>query len=279
MKKALFIIASIFIMCSCDNTEIQNTINELVCENDSLKKVISNLEKEVECYKNSPEKLFASAEELYRKNDLNSLKEIKNKLAKYHPESKEFEEVSSYINEIERKENEEIEKARIKAEKEAKAELEKRMAAVNKMKKNFDDVSGTTWYEPKTYTHYNNRNLVSLYIGKKEFGTPWLRLKMSYCGDDWIFFENAYLSYDGNTKEIEFDRYDNKKSDNSGGEVWEWIDVSVDHDLLTFLKKMVDGKSIKMRLSGKYTKTRNLSNKEINEIKDALLAYDVLLNG
>lgn len=102
---------------------------------------------------------------------------------------------------------------------------------------------------------------------------------MSYKGDDWIFFESAYLSYDGNTRQVFFDRYDEKESDNSGGEVWEWIDVSVDDDLLSFLKEMVNGKQLKMRLSGKYTKTRNLSTKEINEIKDALLAYDVLLRG
>ena len=59
-----------------------------------------------------------------------------------------------------------------------------------------------------------------------------LRLKMSYSGDDWIFFKNAYLSYNGNTREISFNEYQEKESDNSGGEVWEWIDVSID-DYLT----------------------------------------------
>ena len=38
-------------------------------------------------------------------------------------------------------------------------------------------------------------------------------------------------------------------------------------------------KSLKMRLSGKYTETRNLSQKEIMGIKDVLLAYDVLRMG
>ena len=101
-------------------------------------------------------------------------------------------------------------------------------------------------------------------------------MKMSYTGDDWIFFENAYLSYDGNTREINFNKYENKESDNSGGEVWEWIDVSVDSYLHSYLKEMINGKSIKMRLSGKYTRTRNLSVNEIQGIKDVLLAYDVL---
>ena len=39
---------------------------------------------------------------------------------------------------------------------------------------------------------------------------------------------------------------------------------------------MVNGKSVKMRLSGKYSKTRDLSVNEIKAIKDVLLAYDVL---
>ena len=93
-----------------------------------------------------------------------------------------------------------------------------------------------------------------------------------------MFFENAYLSYDENTRKIIFDKYDNKESDNSGGSVWEWIDVSVDEYLLAYLEEMIKGKSIKMRLDGKYTKTRNLSANEINGIKDVLLAYDVLKN-
>ena len=99
---------------------------------------------------------------------------------------------------------------------------------------------------------------------------------MSYVGDDWIFFENAYLSYDGNTKSIPFKKYEDKDSDNSGGEVWEWIDIEVKDDLLDFLREMVNGKSVKMRLCGKYSKTRDLSASEIKAIKDVLLAYDVL---
>ena len=99
---------------------------------------------------------------------------------------------------------------------------------------------------------------------------------MSYKGDNWIFFEKAYLSYDGNTMEIPFDKYDNKKSDNSGYGVWEWIDVGVDDSTLAFLRKMVKGKEVKMRLSGKYTNTRKLSSNEIKGIEDVLLGYDVL---
>ena len=104
----------------------------------------------------------------------------------------------------------------------------------------------------------------------------WLRLMMSYTGDDWIFFEHAYLSYDGITREFPFNKYQDKKSDNSGGSVWEWIDLGVSNDDLVFLKEMVNGKSVKMQLSGKYTKTRKVSTNEIKAIKEMIMAYEVL---
>lgn len=166
-------------------------------------------------------------------------------------------------------------------EKEAneKAAKAKRLQAVNKLKKVYDDISGLTWYYNPYFTHYNNVNRVSLYIG--QVGTSvWLRLKMSYEGENWIFFENAYLSYDENTKTIPFKEYGEKETDNGyGGRVWEWIDVSVDDALLEYLKDMVNGKTLKMRLSGKYTHTRTLTTNERKALQDVLLAYDVLKNG
>jgi hypothetical protein len=99
---------------------------------------------------------------------------------------------------------------------------------------------------------------------------------MSYTGDDWIFFEQAFLSYDGNTQQILFNRYDDKETDHASGDVWEWIDVSVSESYLAFLKEMVNGKSVKMQLTGKYTRTRTLSVNEKRAIKEMILAYEVL---
>lgn len=152
------------------------------------------------------------------------------------------------------------------------------MAAVNKLKKKFDDVIGVTWYYNPYFTHHTNTNHISIYMGVEEGKSPWLRLMMSYYGEDWIFFENAYLSYDGHTKEIYFDKYEDKKTDHYTS-CWEWIDVPVDDSIHSFLTEMINGKVLKMRLSGKYAKTKTLSVAEINGIRDVLLAYDVLKNG
>ena len=229
---------------------------------DSLEQVMP----ELEGYRYSPTKLLAEAQEAYRNRAVDLIEQFATQIKQYHPQANELQQIESLYTRLVNEIN--AEKA---------AEESRRMGAVKKLKKRYDDVSGITWYDNPYFTHYDNTNLASLYIG--ENGYPWLRLRMSYTGSDWIFFENAYISYSENTYEIEFDKYRDKKTENSGGYVWEWIDVSVSDGLLSFLRRAVnDGGPIKMRLSGKYTKTRVLSTKEVKALKDVLLAYDVLLD-
>lgn len=245
----------------------QSSYQALLDENNQLKAECQKLQTEIENYKNTPDRLYMGADSCIRNKNIEALSTICKQLEKYHPSSTECKKAQTALQ-------------KLISEQEAKkqAEKAKRMSAVNKLKKKFDDVSGITWYKNPYFVHYNDSNHTSLYIGVQEGSSPWLRLKMSYYGEDWIFFEKAYLSYDGKTKEIFFNKYEDKKTDNYTT-CWEWIDVSVDDPTLSFLKEMVNGKTLKMRLSGKYSKTKTLSTAEINGIKDVLLAYDVLKNG
>lgn len=157
-------------------------------------------------------------------------------------------------------------------------EEEEKKASLYRLNKTFDDITNITWYKQKYFTHYHNLNRTSIYMGQKGDASPFLRLVMSYTGDNWIFFENAYLSYDGNTKQIDFDRYKEKKSDNSGGAVWEWIDVRFSGSSVEWLKEFANSKNAKMRLTGKYGKTRTLTSQERQGIIDVLGAYEYLSN-
>lgn len=244
--------------------ELQDEYSKVITNNKQLHQSLDSVYNELKYYQLSPVKLCADIDQLLKNRDSLKLREIETVLQKYHPESEELQKVSSYRKQIE---------DQIKKEKEAAKR--KRLQAVSKLRKQKDDMSSFVWYFNPYFTHYNNTNKTSIYISTLD-DLIWLRLKMSYSGDDWIFFESALLSYDGNTIGISFDKYDDKDSDNSGGEVWEWIDVEVKDDLLNFLRAMVNGKSVKMRLSGKYSQTRDLSTSEIKAIKDVLLAYDVL---
>ena len=268
MKKPYYLlIVSVAILSSCNNNKAESEIITLQSKVDSLQKVVVQLNTELDGYKFSPEKLCANMEQLYKENKENKLKEIYDKLKKYHPESSEIKTIESYLNAI--KEKRAKEQERIRAE---------RMKAVDVLQKKYDDVNGITWYYSKLINHKNWSNMSSLYIGKNS-SKIWLRLKMSYYGSDWIFFERALLSYDGITESIPFDEYRDKKTENSGGMVWEWIDVMVESDLLSYLKKYVNGEKPKMRLSGKYTHDKVLTSNEIKAMKEILLAYDVLKTG
>ena len=61
-----------------------------------------------------------------------------------------------------------------------------------------------------------------------------------------------------------------------GGYVWEWINVLPTSNTISFLREFAKSKNAKMRLTGKYEKTRALTDSERKGIIDVLNAYDVL---
>lgn len=272
-KEFLFALLVLYSLSSCNGSEQKQIVEALSYKVDSLSSVIASKDKDIESlsnelnqYKYSPEKLYANAKDLFRERESAQLNKILSQLQSYHPESPQIDTIKFYIQDIERQIKED----------EAK-EQEEKLSCLNSLQKNVDDVSGTTWYKTKTFRHDVNRTRTSIYIGKTSSST-WLRLKMSYGGDDWIFFEDAYLSYDGNTYKIPFNKYKDKKTDNAYGDVWEWIDVPVDEALHSYLLEFANGKSQKMRLSGKYSETRTLSVAEIKGIQQVLIGYEILKN-
>lgn len=268
MKKIfVFLFAGMMISCGPSVTEFEN----LKSENTALKAQVDSLNNELDAFKYSPEKLLADAQLAAKCEDKEKLTQILVQMEQYHPQAAEGAKIKKLMDEVVAKEQAREKAERIKAEK----EKQERLRAVNRLKKKHDDVQGITWYYNPYFTHYVDRTLTSLYMGKSA-GSVWLRLKMSYGGDDWIFFKHAYLSHDGHTREFSFNEYKDKETDVSGGWVSEWIDLGVSSEDIAFLRKLVNGKSIKMQLTGKYSKTRTLSNNEIKAIKDMLIAYDVL---
>jgi hypothetical protein len=272
MKNILFVLPLIMLLASCtgelkkENEELRTQVSKLETEN-------KKLQDELTSFRMDPANLLAKAERFYSEKNMDALKGTVINFDTYHPTSELKDQVVSMITKLENEKKKEIEEK----EKLKKLEEQKRLASVNKLRKKHDDVSGVTWYKNPYFTHYTNTNLTSLYIGQNG-SSVWLRIMMSYQGEDWIFFENAYLSYEGNTKEIIFDRYENKDTDVGDGGVWEWIDVTVNESDIPFLRNLAKSTDSKMRLSGKYTRTRNLSSNERKGIEDVLLAYDVLKN-
>ena len=272
MKKLVLMIAGTLSLMGCSN------------EKEELKARVAELEMQLDECENGAGKLFNQIESEYGADNFTKVVELYKELSKRHngsSEQKKALELNNYALASLKKSEEAKEKERSKriAEEEALKEKEEkaRAASLKKLNKRLDDVSGITWYHQPYFTHYVNSNRVSIEMGKRSSGYPWLTLTMSYTGDDWIFFKNAYLSYDGNTKEILFNDYQDKDSDNDGGEVWEWIKVSIDEETIRFLKAFSNSPSAKMRLTGKYAKTRNLSANERKGIADVIQGYEALM--
>jgi len=260
MKKTILLFTIIIALGACSNKKKEA----------KLENRISELETQLDECKNGADKLLAKINISYDNENFESVKSIYFEFENRHPEATEFQEAKTIYNNVLKVE----EANRKEAERIAAKEKADKLKALDKLKKKYDDVSGITWYKQPYFTHYTNTNLTSIYMGENS-SSRWLRLKMSYRGDDWIFFEHAYLSYDGNTKEIIFNKYDDKESDNDGG-VWEWIDLTVNKDVESFLREFAKSKNAKMRLTGKYTKTRKLTYNERKGILDVLNGYDVL---
>ena len=295
MKKTIYLVVVTIlsiVMCfycvrlSNMNKALKTQYQQLCDLNESINKELLN-------YKMDPDKLKQEAYLAFKNEDDEGIKKVVKLLEKYHIETPQCAEAKGYIETLakireqrriaeERKkkaEGKRKEAERIAKEKRKKEEENRRLAAVRRLRKEHDDVSNVTWYYNPYFTHYNNRFMTSLYIGHSE-NYAWLRLRMSWCGETYLSIDKAYLSYEGNTTLVHFDKYKEHKSDCNllnNNPWWEWIDISVSEELLEFLKGLTKAKTAKMRFVGTtYTQTRTLSNDEMKAIRDVLLAYDAL---
>ena len=238
---------------------------------------IANLEQQLDDCANGADKILGKLQVAFDKGDRSSVKTYFWQMENKHPETTEYQKAKEMADKVVQMEEEEAAERKRLAEAREKAIADsiaraKRVqeAALRKLSKKYDDITGTTRYRNPYFTHYNNINSVSLTFWRDKEDQGTLQLKMSYEGSDWIFFTSAALSYDGNTEYIYFDEYYDKKSDNGAYSVWEWIVVDVKKADIEFLEKLANSKNAKMRLSGKYTKTRNLTWNERQGIKDVI---------
>lgn len=246
------------------------------CHDEKKETELSNrileLEKELENCKNGEEKLTGIIKNSFESKDYQKVIETFKTLSSNFPGSSSL----TSLRKLNDESLDQINKIKAEEENRRKAEIELKKKSLTQLKLEYDDIRGISWYKQRYYTHYSNSNKTSIYIGKEKGKLPFLRLEMSYTGSDWIFFENAYLSYEGNTLPILFDKYGEKESDNGYEGVWEWIDVRLDDSDVEWLRKFAQSKDAKMRLTGKYTKDRKLTSQERQGIIDVLNGYQYL---
>lgn len=261
MKKTLILFCSLFFL-ACGNKVSKEDYNVLLSENEELKKEINDL-------KNGPSVILTRANNYIKEGNLPYAKTALTNLIENHPDSHESLEAKEKLKDISLKQKAEEEKA--------KKEKEQRLAnATKNLKSDHDDIKGITWYRDKTTTTYNNRNSLHLYMGKSKNNSPWLRFRIQYTGNDWLFIESYVIKTDTDTYTIHTS-YGDVERDNGYGGIWEWYDITLDRQTYRIIKDIIHSKSVKIRHNGKqYYKDRTITQTEKKALENMLDAYEAL---
>ena len=159
-----------------------------------------------------------------------------------------------------------------------KAEAEQQVKqAFSKMKTSTDKVEGIEWYMPSVFPKYaDTRSYVLPYVGQQGTNT-WLRLRLNYTADDWIFFKQVIFSIDGINYYKSYD-YNGVERDNDT-EVWEYVDFMPTTEDIDMLKKIAISKETIVRFQGdQYYYDLTVKNSDKEAIGDVLTVYDALRN-
>lgn len=162
------------------------------------------------------------------------------------------------------------------AEKEAKEAAGK--AAVASLKTEKDEVEGVTWYKPSCYpTYKNTRCFVLPYIGERS-GHYWLRCKVDYAANNWVFFDRIIISVDGVKRDtINFDYFDVTRDTVVGGKLSEVADFEPTDSQIKLLEDVSNSTKTIIRFQGSdYYYDFEVPAKDKQGIKDVLAAYDYL---
>ena len=142
--------------------------------------------------------------------------------------------------------------------------------------KSHDEIKEIDWYKSKFAPDTNKSKSIHTYIGKKG-NRLWLRLKMSYYADDWLFIDSVDFKIDDEHFSIRESTLQDWERDNSGGAIWEWIDKPVDQNNWKILNKIADSETAVMRYNGdQYRSDREISEIEKLSIKNVILAYTLM---
>lgn len=152
--------------------------------------------------------------------------------------------------------------------------LEKGKQYLAKFKKEYDKVQQISFYTSKQQpTYADTRCFVLPYIGQDNSNNTWLRLRMHYTEDDWVFFDYVIFSVDGYNTTISPNRSEIVR-DNDGGVVWEYADIEADN-YIDLLWKIANSKETIVRFQGsEYYFDYTIKDADKSAIRDVLTAYE-----
>lgn len=260
------IVSVAFFVNSCGPS--QGEYDAIKEENESLKIEVSNLKKEIE----GSNRLLSIGKKYFNEGKFEPAKSTLETLLAKHPDAVESEEAKVFINKsnLEIKKGQELEAAKRKREEQEKI---KRVAdATKKMNKKYDELEEITWYKDASTHAYHTG--IHLYFGKKKVENPWLRLKIKYYADDWLFIDSFFIVTEGQRFEKPIAKFER---DHGSGSVWEWYDENVSDADLAMIKAIIKSKKATIRFNGnQYHKDHTITAQEKRALQNVLDAFGAL---
>lgn len=157
------------------------------------------------------------------------------------------------------------------AEKKANEKLFKKIStSFNKKVNKVEDIK---FYTHKSFSN-SYRTSISPYIAASldaSSDSHLLRFMFMYYGSDWLFVKKLEVKCGGQRFTIPFE-YSEVKRDNSGGDVWEWVDMPATSEQMGLLRCVADTQNeVFYNIEGNdYRKEVTMSKKQQEAIKETL---------
>lgn len=160
-----------------------------------------------------------------------------------------------------------------------KVEAAEKEETIKKYKKSFDEqydeFQEITWVKPKNRPEFINQNAMYAYFCIKDEKPCNFRFRFQYFDDDWLFVKKMIFNIDGDNITITPSM---KRDCNSSG-IWEYCDVHIHlmgEITESFIERLVEAKTVKVRLYGKYSDTRNITKRQLETLKNTYEYYKAL---
>lgn len=221
--------------------------------------------------------MYQQIDSLYKNKDYSKAKQVFIELSQKYPDTTETAKAKEMISNIDaliQQQQDEKTQEENKKVQEAAAKTARLDVALSNMRKTTDEVKNINWYHDKSTTQHENENDFFAYIGKNS-ERPWLRLKIQFADDDWLFIKKYIIKADDKTFTIET-QFDEVKRDNNSM-VWEWYDVQMDKNKYEIIKAVIASNKTILRCEGQqYYKDRTITAKEKEALQNVLDAYEAL---
>lgn len=150
---------------------------------------------------------------------------------------------------------------------------QQRASILRRMRTRVDEFNGITFYRhPNEPKYTDTRSYLAVYAGKKE-KRVWLRMRLNYTSDDWLFVSRAIFNIDGRIVPLQGGSW---KRDNDS-EIWEWVDMSIDDSLRQTLLDIAESEKTIVRFEGRqYYKNVTIREADKQTIRDMFIVEEVL---